>query len=154
MRKGINSPAGPDPLLVGVLPSDPNPVEPGRIVERVGVSEVEASGKEVAPNPPATAESWANPMEGGEEARKTEYTFFYESCFNLLYLQQMQGTHEERIPNHPRRVFTPRGNITSQSQIEDTAYTTGTPGPFRAKVHIGGADVPSFPSKCHCDRHF
>jgi len=90
-RKEINSPATLDPLVfVGGLPSlGPNPVEPGRIVERVGVSEVEASGKEVAPNPPATAESWANPIDAGEAARKTEYTFFYESCFSLLYLQQI-----------------------------------------------------------------
>ena len=30
------------------------------------------------PDPPAAADKWANPIEPGDEARNTEYTFFYK----------------------------------------------------------------------------
>ena len=47
---------------------------PDRVLVNVTAEESTTTAPEL---PPAVEESWANPMDGGDEARNTVYTFFY-----------------------------------------------------------------------------
>jgi len=57
----------------------------------------------LSPDPPATLESCANPIEAGS-ARKTEYTFFCKAKrreISIRYAIQKESTSQKGIPNNP-----------------------------------------------------
>ena len=57
----------------------------------------------LSPDPPATLESCANPIEGGL-ARKTEYTFFCKAKgreISIRYASRMESTNQKGSPDNP-----------------------------------------------------
>ena len=59
--------------------------------------------RSLSPDPPATLESCANPIEGGL-ARKTEYTFFCKAKgreISIRYASRMESTNQKGSPDNP-----------------------------------------------------